>query len=97
MKSYNSIRTKININDLPPSNTKRWVIKRKAIVVDAVKSGILTLDEACSKYSLSLEEFFSWQEAMEKHGSRGLRATRIQYYRSPRENRSNQSIKNNII
>ena len=89
MKSYNSIRKNINISDLPPSNTTRWVIKRKAIVVNAVKSGVLSLDEACSKYSLSLEEFFSWQDAMEKHGSRGLRATRIQYYRNPRENRAN--------
>ncbi|PPR77217.1 MAG: hypothetical protein CFH01_01648 [Alphaproteobacteria bacterium MarineAlpha2_Bin1] len=89
MKTYNSIRKNINLSDLPPSNTKRWVIKRKAIVVDAVKSGVLSLDEACTKYSLSLEEFFSWQEAMEKHGSRGLRATRIQYYRNPRENRAN--------
>ena len=89
MTSYNSIRKKISISDLPPSNTKRWVIKRKALVVDAVKAGVLSLDDACSKYSLSLEEFFSWQEAMEKHGSRGLRATRIQYYRNPRENRQN--------
>ena len=89
MTSYNSIRKNISASDLPPSNTKRWVIKRKAIVVDAVKTGILSLDEACSKYSLSLEEYFSWQEAMEKHGSRGLRATRIQYYRNPRENRAN--------
>jgi len=93
MTSYNSIRKKISISDLPPSNTKRWVIKRKALVVDAVKAGVLSLDDACSKYSLSLEEFFSWQEAMEKHGSRGLRATRIQYYRNPRENRANESEK----
>ena len=93
MTSYNTLRKKISINDLPPSNTKRWVIKRKALVVDAVKAGILSLDDACSKYSLSLEEFFSWQEAMEKHGSRGLRATRIQYYRNPRENRANESEK----
>ncbi len=93
MNEFSLQRKKISIDDLPPSNTKRWVIKRKALVVNAVKAGVLTLDEACSKYSLSLEEFFSWQEAMEKHGSRGLRATRIQYYRNPRENRINPSEK----
>ena len=67
--------------DLPPRDTKRWVIRRKAEVVAAVRGGLLSLDEACAYYNLSIEEFLSWQQAIEKHGIRGLRATRVQEYR----------------
>ena len=67
--------------DLPPRNTKRWVIRRKAEVVAAVRGGLISLDEACNYYNLSVEEFLSWQRAIEKHGVRGLRATRVQEYR----------------
>lgn len=69
--------------DLPPPNTKRWVIRRKAEVVAAVRGGLLSLDEACRRYTLSVEEFLAWQRAIERHGLRGLRATRVQDYRSP--------------
>ena len=68
-------------DDLPPPNTKRWVIRRKAEVVAAVRGGLLTLDEACRRYTLSVEEFLSWQRAIEKFGMQGLRATRLQDYR----------------
>ncbi len=67
--------------DLPPPDTKRWVIRRKAEVVAAVRGGLLSLDEACRIYSLSVEEFLSWQRAIDKHGLAGLRATRLQQYR----------------
>ena len=43
---------------LPPPNTKRWVARRKAAVVEAVSSGVITLEEACRRYQLSEEEFF---------------------------------------
>jgi hypothetical protein len=72
----------LSIADLPPPTTKRWVARRKAEVVAAVVGGILSLDEACSRYSLTLEEFLSWQRSIDKHGLAGLRATRIQQYRS---------------
>jgi len=68
-------------HQLPPPNTKRWVIRRKAEVVAAVKGGLISLDEACRRYTLSVEEYLSWQRAIEKHGLRGLRATRLQDYR----------------
>ena len=67
---------------LPPANTKRWVARRKAAVVAAVANGYLTLEEACQRYMLSAEEFASWQHAIDVHGLRGLRTTRIQEYRS---------------
>ena len=71
----------LTLSDLPPPNTQRWVIRRKAEVVAAVHGGLLTLDEACARYSLTNEEFLSWQQSIEQHGLAGLRTTRIQQYR----------------
>jgi hypothetical protein len=67
--------------DLPPPDTKRWVTRRKAVVVAGVRSGLISLEDACRRYTLSVEEFISWQRLIEKHGVPGLRATRIQHYR----------------
>jgi len=71
----------LTIADLPPPDTKRWVIRRKAEVVAAVRGGLLSLEEACGRYTLTVEEFLSWQRSIEKHGLAGLRATRVQQYR----------------
>lgn len=71
----------LTLADLPPPNTKRWVIRRKAEVVAAVRGGLLTLEEACARYTLTLEEFLSWQKAIDQYGMPGLRATRVQQYR----------------
>lgn len=73
--------TPLTIADLPPPNTRRWVIRRKAEVVAAVRGGLITLEEACQRYQLSVEEFLAWQRAIERHGLAGLRATRVQQYR----------------
>ncbi len=67
--------------DLPPPNTKRWVARRKAVIVDAVRSGTISLEEACRRYELSVEEFVAWQRAIEAHGGAGVRVTRLQIYR----------------
>ena len=69
--------------DLPPANTRRWVVRRKAAVVTAVQNGRITLEEACRRYQLTEEEFRSWQRAYQAHGLAGLRATRVQQYRPP--------------
>ena len=74
--------TASSIDDLPPPDTKRWVIRRKAEVVAAVRSGIISLDEACRRYTLSIEEFLTWQRLIDSHGLAGLRVTRLQDYRS---------------
>ena len=71
----------LTLADLPPPNTKRWVIRRKAEVVAAVRGGLLPLEEACKRYSLSVEEFLSWQRAVDRFGLPVLRATRVQQYR----------------
>ena len=68
--------------DLPPPETKRWVPRRKAQVVAAVRSGLLSLDDACGRYRLTVEEFLSWQRAIDKYGLAGLRATHAQEYRT---------------
>src|SRR6201981_3169743 len=67
--------------DLPPPDTKRWVARRKAVVVDAVRSGAISLEEVCRRYELSVEEFLAWQRAIDTHGVAGLRVTRLQIYR----------------
>ncbi len=71
----------LTVADLPPKNTKRWVIRRKAEVVAAVRAGLISLEEACERYRLSVEEFLSWQRLIDRHGMRGLRTTRLQQYR----------------
>lgn len=69
------------IPELPSPDTKRWVVRRKAVVVQAVRSGSISLQEACRRYNLSVEEFLAWQRAIERHGIPGLRVTRLQIYR----------------
>ena len=58
----------LTIADLPAPGTKRWVIRRKAEVVAAVRGGLLSLEEACSRYTLTVEEFLSWQASIDQHG-----------------------------
>jgi len=71
------------MDELPPANTKRWVVRRKAAVVAAVQGGRITLEEALRRYQLTEEEFRAWQRAYDTHGLPGLRATRLQQYRTP--------------
>ena len=66
---------------LPPADTKRWVARRKAAVVTAVRSGAISLEEACRRYHLSEEEFLTWERGIKVHGVAGLRITRLQIYR----------------
>jgi len=73
---------RLRIEDLPPPGTRRWVIRRKAEVVAGVRAGLISLEEACARYTLSVEEFLSWQRSIDRHGMRGLRTTRLQDYRA---------------
>jgi hypothetical protein len=70
-----------DLSDLPPPETSRWVARRKAQVVEAVRNGRLTLEGACRRYNISFEEYDSWTRAIERHGVRGLRVTRLQEFR----------------
>src|SRR6516225_4374795 len=62
---------------MPAPTPKRWVIRRKAEVVAAVRDGLLTLEEACSRYMLTVEEFLSWQYSIDQYGLAGLRTRQI--------------------
>ena len=73
---------RLRLEDLPPPGTRRWVIRRKAEVVAGVRAGLISLEEACARYTLSVEEFLSWQRSIDRHGLRGLRTTRLQDYRA---------------
>ena len=56
----------LTIADLPPPSTRRWVIRRKAEVVAAVRGGLLSLEDACSRYTLTVDEFLSWQVSIDQ-------------------------------
>jgi hypothetical protein len=71
----------LTIADLPAATTNRWVIRRKAIVVAAVRGGLISVEEACSRYRLTVEELLSWQSSIDHYGLPGLRTTRTQQYR----------------
>lgn len=77
-----------SVVELPSPATKRWVPRRKAVIVDAVRQGAISLEEVCRRYQLSIEEFLAWQRAIETHGVPGLRSTRLQIYRNSRIPRS---------
>ncbi len=69
--------------DLPSTDTRRWVASRKAAVLRAVLSGLITRKEALERYNLSDEEFTEWEQAVGNHGEAALKATTIQRYRQP--------------
>lgn len=71
----------LTLADLPPSNTKRWVVRRKAEVIHAVRGGLLSEATALKKYRLTKDEFNEWLNDYDKHGVAGLRVTHIQDYR----------------
>src|SRR3954470_6877714 len=81
----------LTVESLPPVHTTRWVVRRKAEVVAAVAGGLLSVDDACKRYSLSLEEFTSWQRAVDRSGMPGLRVTRIKQYRDQYEKQQRYS------
>lgn len=67
--------------ELPAVNTQRWTIRRKAALLEALRSGALTLEQARDRYALSAEEIGTWERQFERHGLYGLRATCVQIYR----------------
>jgi hypothetical protein len=69
------------------------VIRRKAEVVAAVRGGLLSLEEACSRYMLTVEEFLAWQRSIDRHGLAGLRTTRLQQYRPVVSDRDDPSAR----
>jgi transposase-like protein len=64
-----------------PLPGERWVARRKATVITALRNGETTIEDVCRLYSLSQDELASWTAAFERHGLPGLRSTRVQLYR----------------
>lgn len=61
-------RRPVRDHDLPAPEIDRWTPRRKAAVVAAVNVGVLTVDEACNRYRMSLEEFSAWDRALHNFG-----------------------------
>jgi hypothetical protein len=72
----------LTLADLPEPNTRRWVPRRKAEVVHAVRGSLLSKDEAKKRYNITDEEYSEWETHYKEHGMAGLRVTRVQEYRS---------------
>lgn len=73
---------RLTVKDLPQSNTARWVARRKAQLVSAIRGGLITFEEASSRYSLSLEELTEWMRLETSFGLQGLRAGKLQHHRA---------------
>jgi len=71
----------LTLADLPPPDTQRWVARRKAEVLAAIRGGLLERAEARRRYSISDEELALWERAVDCAGVPGLRVTRVQIYR----------------
>jgi len=67
--------TVMSAADLPPPDTRRWVVSRKLAVVRGVAHGLITEAEALARYGLSEEEFREWVQAVMQDGAEGLRVT----------------------
>ena len=70
-----------------PSLSKRWTVRRKAAVIEAVRGGWVPIEEACRLYNLSVDEFLAWERDIDRYGMHGLRSTRLQIYRDTEERR----------
>ena len=70
-----------------PSLSRRWTVRRKAAVIEAVRGGWVPIEEACRLYKLSVDEFLAWERDIDRYGMHGLRATRYQIYRDTEERR----------
>ena len=69
--------TPLDLMNLPDSQTVRWVMRRKMEVLIAVRSGLLNINDACTRYGISMEELLSWKSAMDRFGPVGLHALRL--------------------
>jgi hypothetical protein len=80
MEELRHERERANLLEILQSyDTKRWVDRRKAAVVIAVREGVISRGIACDWYQLSSEELASWELAFKQSGTTGLRAS----YRFP--------------
>lgn len=65
----------LTIDDLPPPGCTRWVVRRKAEVIAAIRGGLIDLPEARRRYGLTIDELVEWGAAFDRYGVQGLKAT----------------------
>ena len=71
------------LETVPPATIRRWNARRKAQVVEALEASLLTEEEACRYYRLTIEELAAWRRAMALAGRQGLLATKPPRQRPP--------------
>jgi hypothetical protein len=71
-----------------PALSKRWTLRRKAAVVEAVRGGWVPIEEVSRLYNLSVDEFLAWERDIDRYGVHGLRSTRYQIHRDTDARRS---------
>ena len=76
----------LTLFDLPPSWAVKWTARRKAAVIHAVHTGLLSLDEARARYALSSEEFRSWEVMLDGFGLPARASRRIQHTKPSKQN-----------
>ena len=60
----------VTLAQLPRRDLKRWRPRHKAIVVAAVRHGVLTFDEACKRYRAYAEGYLAWHNSFGAGGKR---------------------------
>ena len=64
-----------------PNPRQRWTVRRKASVVGADRGGWVPIEEICTLYNISVDEFLAWERHLDRYGVPGLRSMRNQIYR----------------
>ena len=67
-----------------PAPTTRWVASRKATLVRSVEAGLLSLEDAYSRYAISVDEFLLWQHRLARQWRPRIAGHRIQRHRGIR-------------
>lgn len=68
----------ITVADLPPGKTTRWTPNKKAIVVRAVRNGLIPLQNVLERYQMNEIEFKFWENGLQESGITGLKITKFQ-------------------
>ena len=48
-----------SVPNLPRPSERRWTVRRKAAVIEAVRGGWVPIEEVCRLYTLSVDEFLA--------------------------------------
>jgi hypothetical protein len=61
-----------------PLLSRRWTVRRKAAVIEAVRGGWVPIEEACRLYNLSVDEFLAWERDIAAPPQTGCDQTGVQ-------------------